>query len=334
MVSLHAEWTLGAGDDMNEPEGERIALFAAGGRLLRAIVILLSLMVASGPASALKFAPVTTPDGRPVLLVYDCGLFKADGHCLEHQKGFSGADRNYPGDAAVLDGALRERAYSEVWLYSGGGNLAEGVKVGEVMRRHRTFVVVPDGSRCISACTVAFLGGVLRDVQQKGTYEVHAYSAQGGLEYKEHLKFTHQDGEFALDKFVASASGTGQGWAKRLFLYVQQMIGGAPNERLVDGVLERAPDYLQTYRSRGTSRQDLVRMRIEGIAATQEILMRIERESFESRLAFLKKHADELGARSRPAIKMLEIMFSSRMPGTATLDQVTLKENGYINVRR
>lgn len=333
MVSLHAEWTLGAGDDMNEPEGERIALFAAGGRLLRVIVILLSLMVASGPASALKFAPLT-PDGRPVLLVYDCGLFKADGHCLEHEEGFSGADRKYPGDAAVLDGALRERAYSEVWLYSGGGDLAEGVKVGEVLRRHQAFVVVPDGSRCISACTVAFLGGVLRDVQQKGTYEVHAYSAQGGLEYKEHLKFTHQDGEFALDKFVAWASATGQGWAKRLFLYVQQMIGGAPNERLVDGVLARAPKYLETYRSRGTSRQDLARMRTEGVAATQEILMRIERESFESRLAFLKAHADELGPRSRPAIKMLEIMFSSRIAGTATLEQVTLKENGYINVRR
>lgn len=304
--------------------------------MTRRWLLLLGLLVVCGDASALKFRAVEDSQGRSVLIAYDCAKVESRDACRDYENKFSGpsSKTGYAGDAAVLESKLKAQGYYQVWLYSGGGNLAEGVKVGEVLRRYQQYVVVPDGASCVSACTVAFLGGVLREVEPKGSYEVHAYSGELD-ETKESLaRYASQEGDTSLVKFVKENSESGRVWVARLFLYVQRMIGGRPSEDATVQVLSGAPDYAKSYLGGPSFRSDLARMRAEGATTTQDILMRIERESFETRLAYLKSHADQLGARAVPAVRILEIMFSSRIAGTAQLDQVTLKENGYTNVRK
>ncbi|WP_179505114.1 MULTISPECIES: hypothetical protein [unclassified Sphingomonas] len=64
----------------------------------------------------------------------------------------------------------------EVWLSSPGGNLEQGMAMGRALRARRVLVRVPQGRACISACTVAFLGGALRTVDNGGYYGIHMFS--------------------------------------------------------------------------------------------------------------------------------------------------------------
>lgn len=64
----------------------------------------------------------------------------------------------------------------EVWLASPGGDLAEGIKMGRILRGKGLSVRVPANHACISSCTVAFLGGVIRTVDAGGYYGIHMFS--------------------------------------------------------------------------------------------------------------------------------------------------------------
>ncbi|MDD3328373.1 MAG: hypothetical protein PHW25_14920 [Zoogloea sp.] len=294
------------------------------------------LLLCCSEAMALKFKPMTDSEGRPVLAVYDCARITEErkAGCQDHENSFTGPGKGYKGDAAVLEAMLRERGYYQVWLYSGGGNLDEGIRMGRVLRQHRQFTYVPKGFICVSACTVAFLGGVLRDVAPGGAYEVHAYSGVKNWPPERLQRFVSAEGDVSLKNFVTESSDDGMIYAGRLFLYAQQMIGGQPDEERTIEVLANSPDYAKDYLGSPRFRSDFAQMKAEGVGRAHETLMRIERESFETRLAHLKAHADRLGERSAKAVRMLEIMFSSRIDGTAELDQNTLRQNGYINVRR
>lgn len=289
---------------------------------------------------ALKFRPIR--DGN-VLLVYDCGKLGFEGEtpdsCAPHERSFSGPTRYkngtaYSGDAEALDRMLRSNSFRQVFLASGGGNLDEGVKVGEILRRHNAYVVVPKGASCVSACTVAFLGGKIRDVEDGGSYVVHAYSGLLHASAEELAKYSNPEGDFALDEFVKSGVQRGGVWAKRLIIYTQRMIGGSPQIREIDELMISSPDYRAKYVASGGFKSDLDRIRREGPSTTQEIMMRIEREIFSSAIGHLKSNSSKIGSRGENAIVILEIMFSSRITGTATLDENTLRERGYINVRR
>lgn len=49
-----------------------------------------------------------------------------------------------------------------VFLASDGGNLIEGLAIGEQIRKQRYATAVPDGFRCASVCALAWLGGTPR----------------------------------------------------------------------------------------------------------------------------------------------------------------------------
>ena len=307
---------------------------------LVAAAILCSMLFWHPDCHALKFRPIR--DGT-VLLIYDCGTIGLDGEtsdsCAPHERSFSGPTRykngtTYAGDADVLDRTLRSSTFSKIFLASGGGNLGEGVKVGEVLRRHNAYVVVPKGAKCVSACTVAFLGGRIRDVEMGGSYEVHAYSALLNASAEDLLKYANAEGEFAFDEFVKSRVQAGRVWAHRLTIYAQKMIGGVPQVNEIDELVGTSPDYREKYHASGAFRVDLERIRREGPSTAQEIMMRIERDTFSSTMNHFKANASKIGARGENAIGMLEIMFSSRITGTAALDENTLRERGYTNVRR
>jgi hypothetical protein len=116
------------------------------------------------------------------------------------------------GAAANLEGALK--AYSpihEVWLNSPGGNSRIGVEMGVALRRHQVLTRVRSGDGCASACSTAFLGGVMRDVEPGAAYGVHMYT-------------TKIDGADVLDQdsYNTVQWGGAQGAAERM-AYVQKM---------------------------------------------------------------------------------------------------------------
>jgi hypothetical protein len=65
-----------------------------------------------------------------------------------------------------------------VWLNSPGGNLFAGMQLGRVIRRHRASTHIIDSrtllpGECYSACSLAFLGGVHRFIDNGARYGVH-----------------------------------------------------------------------------------------------------------------------------------------------------------------
>lgn len=305
-----------------------------------AILILTSAL----PAQALMFEEQQLPDGHWVLWARDCGKLESD-KCLEEQTRFAGPG-NYPrpnaqpqyyaGDAAQLRAALKRRNYDEVRLFSGGGDLDEGVAVGLVLREYQATVRIYGNTSCVSACTVAFLGGLFRFVDKDATYQVHAYSRRmEGLpqDLMNRLRFD-PEGElkrFAVDE-LRSETGA-RVWAQRLFAYFQAALlplgAGTPNTaRLKRWLQEQTslPPYLKSEKLQ----QDANRIHLEGEPAAQEIAMRIERDSMEQAIDELRPILPELGPRAEPALNILETMFSSRIMNTASLSQEELLKMGYV----
>lgn len=304
----------------------------------RACVVLALACIGLQTAHALKFKALQ--DGK-VLLVYDCGSVglqdETKDTCKDYESSFYGpSDKSgYPGDSVVLERMLsRSNGFSQIWLVSGGGDLDEGVKVGELLRRYNSYVVVPPKGHCVSACTVAFLGGRLRDVDPEASYEVHAYSSYSQAAAAQFKSLSEEDGEFALEAHTKRIARGAPSWASRLHAYAQRMIGGRPDGAALARVMATAPDFYSQYVKTGGFRADLDRIRKEGPVSAQEILMRVERDAFGSQLDHIAAHVNELGPRASPAVDILRIMFASRITGTYALDQTTLREKGYINVRR
>lgn len=80
-------------------------------------------------------------------------------------------------EATRLDTAIQQAGnIDEVWLSSPGGNLDQGEAMGRVLRKRGLMVRVPDGHACISACTIAFLGGQIRAVDSGAFYGIHMFS--------------------------------------------------------------------------------------------------------------------------------------------------------------
>ncbi|PZU46747.1 MAG: hypothetical protein DI568_11470 [Sphingomonas sp.] len=88
------------------------------------------------------------------------------------------------GDAQRLRAAIeRAPGIGEVWLDSPGGDAAEGPKLGRVIRSARLGTRVASGYACISSCTFAFLGGVVRRVEPGASYEVHTFFREKAPDY-------------------------------------------------------------------------------------------------------------------------------------------------------
>lgn len=91
-----------------------------------------------------------------------------------------------PGDEALFAAFLvrpRARKLSVIYLDSTGGAIRAGIAIGRMIRKARLATAVDAGtSRCDSACTLIFAGGVRRHyIGGEGVFE--GTSARGGLGY-------------------------------------------------------------------------------------------------------------------------------------------------------
>jgi hypothetical protein len=93
----------------------------------------------------------------------------------------------FNGGIAFEDGAPFQRTLrscldqygkiSRIELNSNGGSVRAAFIMAEEIAKYSFRTHVPAGARCISACTLVFLGGRRRTKDLEGTYEVHAYSS-------------------------------------------------------------------------------------------------------------------------------------------------------------
>lgn len=64
---------------------------------------------------------------------------------------------------------------------SNGGSLLAGIRIGTLIRMKNYYTLVPDGSRCASACAVAWLGGTSRFMGAQAEIGFHAaYKLEAG----------------------------------------------------------------------------------------------------------------------------------------------------------
>ncbi len=90
----------------------------------------------------------------------------------------------------VLDSGLRIR---EIRFDSRGGNLEAGIAIGERIRERRVATRITRGSVCASACVYAFLGGLVRMVDDGGRIGIHMASGAFNDAYVEAIKDVLRD---------------------------------------------------------------------------------------------------------------------------------------------
>lgn len=74
-------------------------------------------------------------------------------------------------------------AIREVRFDSRGGSLEAAIAIGEAIRARHVATRVPAGAVCASACVYAFLGGIIRSVEEGGRVGIHMASGAFNDEY-------------------------------------------------------------------------------------------------------------------------------------------------------
>ena len=313
------------------------------------------------PAYALDFKII--PDdgfGQRVLFVFDCYMVAEGKGCTTVTNHFSEDDEKRLQTAWT--GQIQE-----VWLISGGGDLDTGIAMAQVFRSRGATVRVPSNARllragyhllfdrnCISACTVAFMGGQFRFIDPDATYEVHAGSSVSwnDLDDKDLLQYirgimtdtrtkglravasnrTRKDRQYARDIFTV--------FQESLWLPVQDESTAAGrlkrqnDQRQRDGTLASwvrdGLDRGYTYDAAQLTRDQKL-LELEGDAALQDILMRIERDSMDQAIRDLRSMLPLLGPRADAALAMLTAMYdTSSIKETNRIPRETLLKMGYV----
>lgn len=115
---------------------------------------------------------------------------------------FSGAIA--PGAADQLQKALEGAGapVDEIWIGSSGGDPAEGVKLGKMIRAMGVPTRVPAGWGCASACNFAFMGGAIRMVDRDATFAVHMFTITTNEGYQSFVDLTRQDSKATLNNIA------------------------------------------------------------------------------------------------------------------------------------
>jgi hypothetical protein len=314
---------------------------------------LLSAFLSATPAYALKFLVI--PDdgfGQRVLLIHDCTALAENKDCTDTNSHFAQDDEKR------LRAAWTGQ-FQEVWLLSAGGNLDAGIAIGNELRARGATVRVPGGPRllragyhitrdrhCISACTVAFMGGQFRFIDPDATYEVHSASSVSWSDITKEL-FAYIDeieGDIRSRGLRAVATDRTSGdrqlaknmfvlFQETLWLPIQNQITAADRRQRDQTLNDWVRDGLsQGYRYDAAQlERDQKILDLEGLSALQDILMRIERTSMDKAIADIRSAVPKLGKRADAALAMLAAMYdTSSIKETNRVPRETLVKMGYI----
>lgn len=107
---------------------------------------------------------------------------------------FSGAI--VPGAADKLEKALEGgEPVEEIWIGSSGGDAAEGLKIGKLIRSMGVPTRVPSGWGCASACNFAFMGGAIRMIDPNAAFAVHMFTITSSADYQAYVDVTRKGGD-------------------------------------------------------------------------------------------------------------------------------------------
>lgn len=310
-------------------------------------------MLVATSARALVFEPIER-DGKSILLIRDGDSAKPQ-ECAPRVRGVDPFCGFALGDGEALRELLRRRQFAEIWLASGGGVLIEGIAVGRAIREHSLAsgrlipVRIRDGHRCISSCTVAYLGGLERHKDPGGTYEVHSGSRYQGLTVQSQLPTVQRDRMIPATAVLADP--------EKLFIEVAKgtvvaAMGVIP--QLVDYFLDMHVNVLESRARRSSNPRAILDMiasdfrdpaaladdvltqaaaeiRVGGIAVLQKRLMDVERSTINEVIRVLDANRDKLGRFANRAIDNVRIMYgAASIVWTGPLPEETMREFHYL----
>jgi hypothetical protein len=292
-------------------------------RTVRWVVCALGLWLAAAPGWALEMVELSADGIGRVLLLRDCEP-RSGKKCAEHEGSV------FIGDAQRLEGALSRARYAEVWLHSTGGHSIEGPLLGHVLRRHGMAVRVRQGHSCASACTVAFLGGVIRTIDPGAEYHVHAPSGVRNRVDEDTMRRLLAAPDSQLEREVQLLHDKARKTVIDRLQYVQQMLGGRPEAAAYRALQTGAQAARPSYLSSPQLAADVARIRTEGPAAVHTTVMTHERSAYDEVLAYVRPHVAGLGPRAAAAHRMVEAMFSTTTIRTADLTPEVLVKLGFV----
>jgi len=324
--------------------------------LYRLTLVLAVLTAVPIDALALKFRIIENDGfGHRVLLVHDCDAIKDNPSCSAEETMFSA------GDDGRFVNAWRGQI-DEVWLLSGGGNLDAGIKIAAQLRARGATVRVPGaarllraglhmdpdlGSNCVSACTVTFMGGQFRLIDPDATYEVHSASSVlwGNPKDPSTTKTIEAFRGLIKEDGLRAAANALTKWhretARDLFLIFQESLWLPIQDGRTQSERRQRDQVLSDFVSAGVGRsysydaaqlaQDQQVYDLEGTAALQDILMRIERDSMDQVIAEIRARLPRLGRRADAALAILAAMYdTSSIKETNVVPRETLLKMGYV----
>ena len=300
------------------------------------------------PCAALKFELLEVQGASAksrIVFIRDCGA----GRIPESRPCTDAETQFWEGDSAQLRRILNDSARSgipveEAWLFSGGGNLQEGVEIGRVLRENKLTVRIPNVSRvrkfrpwpeprnevyCVSACTVAFMGGRFRYMDPGTSYEVHSASAGSDAVPARHLA-SMKSGNFDQVSQHVQVNATFR--AYQLFRHFQNTLIiplriaplGENDERFFQWARNQPSPPYQLAES------DRQRFASEGEAAAQDIFMRMERDAMRGAIEQIRRLLPQLGQRATHALSMVEAMYDVSIKETEVMTKETMYKMGYL----
>jgi hypothetical protein len=310
----------------------------------RALLTAILTVLFVGQAFALEFVRRQTSSGE-VLLLRDCNMVDrgeiATTDCGEASPKWKFSlpvtDKSnrivYEGDHAVLDRELNRRRPIAVWLNSGGGNLFAGVYVGQVLRKFGIDVRIAPGHVCISACTLAFLGGHSRLVSDDDAFQPHSYSRwHESIPNQTITDLISRPRESLLERIKGERILAIE-VVPTLFEYVRTMFHLPGTEvTTARSQLEKvkshhfAGDVSESTFARIDLDRSVNDLSILGEPAVREVLKLLEKRAASDVVQALNKDAKSLGKGAQLAIRFLERMFSSGIDNTAPLKRAEMEE--------
>lgn len=260
------------------------------------------------------------------------------------------------GDERELQRRLGSRPV-EVWLRSGGGHVTAGYGIGKVLRDARAVVRVPSAGRlaeagarlarnrapsCISACTVAFMGGLFRYVDEQATYQVHAASRVMTLsgDSKSTQEIVERVSVHGFQAQANEIAKTSRESVREALVHFHDTLLLPLGEAATTLERTRRDQELRTwvieapaafpYPAAALAR-DRRLFELEGTAALQDVLMRLERQAIDEALRDLTARLSRLGRRADAALAMVVAMYdTSSIQETNVMARETMFKMGYI----
>jgi hypothetical protein len=305
-----------------------------------------AVLLAAVPGRALLFTQIQL-NGRLILVVHDCGSWEGDASrkksdgtiaCQESDSHFSKGD-DVTFERVVFMQELQRRPYDEVWLISGGGDVEAGIGIGRALRRHRMTVRVPKGYDCVSSCTIAFMGGLFRFIDEGATYQVHSASSVSRKLPEAFKAELQKDPSHLFATWADIQQVDARYMAIRLLMHFENtlLLLQANTRQLSESDrdlyywAESKRPHLAYLDSDNPERlSDVKKFKSEGASSAQDIAMRIERESMTLAIQDLEADLPNLGPRAKPALDMVKAMYMTSIKETSTLSQTELVKMGYV----